>query len=968
MSNESFSHTLSEAEYADLQQRIAVLERQLQAQTAECHFFKALVEQSRDGIAVLDQQGAISYANATFAGRAVSDTPDFTAGVRAVLNNEQDCFSLEYSCGNQDDEHWFSGQVTRLTVAGEVYALLRQTEITAQKQSAGAMHESQALLQSIIDHVPAAIFVKSLEGRILLVNQLLANLFNLAVVDMVGRLTQEIFPPELVAAWHAEDQHILATGEVLSVEESNTPDDGARTYLITKFPIPDSSGTIFATGGIALDITERKQAEVALHQRVRELDALRATMNELSRELDLETLLHSIVARAVDLLDATNGELALFDPDQQLLRVQVSYRMDRDYTGTRLRIGEGVMGHAAATQQPLVLANYQEWSDALSLYANMPPQAVVAVPLSTGNQLVGAISIGTADIGRTFTPTDIELLQLFAQQATIAIQNARLFTEVQQLTTIDPLTGLHNRRYFFKVAQHEFERTRRYNQDLAIIMLDIDHFKRINDAYGHAVGDQVLRNVAQRCITLLRTTDIVGRYGGEEMVILLPNTGLDGAWQAAERLRTTLAQTEIPTSGRSLSITASFGVAACPPAQPTELATLIECADQALRAAKQRGKNLVVNWEAGLTLVETVTPTRRPSPSHQHSQALVRVASRVNSHLDLDTVLTTICQESANVLQVPIAVIQLYDPAPNHLSFVAAAGIPPGIAGQFIPTPRPTLDHLIERYGPIVVIPDVREYPQRINEPIHQRLDLRTLVIIPMWHGQALVGALNIATRGRERTFTAEELTLLQGLADQAAVAITNAQLYTDLVQAYDATLAGWSRALELRDQETEGHSRRVTALTVRLVDALGIDPADHDHIRRGALLHDIGKMGVPDTVLLKPGPLTAAEWELMRQHPVYAYELLAPIAFLAPALDIPYYHHERWDGSGYPYGLKASATPLAARIFAVVDVWDALCSDRPYRAAWSRAMARAYLREQAGILFDPDIVAIFLQLPEIIE
>lgn len=968
MSNEPYSHTLPEAEDVDLQQRITVLERQLHAQTAECRFFKALVEQSRDGIAVLDKHGTIIYANSTFGDFSVCDTSAFTAGFHAVLNHEQDCFSLEYSCCSQDDEHWFNGQVTRLTIAGELYALVTQTEITEQKQSTDIMRESWALLQSIIDHVPAAIFVKSLEGRILLVNQLLANLFKRSATDLIGRLTQEIFPPELVAAWHAEDQHILATGVALTVEERNAPEDGAQTYLITKFPIPDASGTFFATGGIAFDITERKRTEDALHQRVRELDALRATMNELSRELDLETLLHSIVARAVDLLNATNGELALFDPDQELLRIQVSYNMDQDYTGTRLHIGEGAMGHAAATQQPLVLANYQQWSEGMPLYTGMPPQAVVAVPLSAGSQLVGAISIGTAHVGHTFTPTDIELLQLFAHQATIAIQNARLFAEVQQLATIDPLTGLHNRRYFFKVAQHEFERTRRYNQDLAIIMLDIDHFKRINDAYGHTVGDQVLRSVAQCCVTLLRITDIVGRYGGEEIVILLPNTEVDGAWQAAERLRTSLAQMAISTGGRSLSITASFGVASCPPAQPTELVTLIECADQALRAAKQRGKNLVVNWEAGLTLVETVTSSPRPNPSQQHSQALVRVASRVNSHLDLDAVLMTICQESVNVLKVPVAVIQLYDPVHNHLSFVTAVGIPPGIAGQFIPTPRSNLDALIKRYGPVIVIPDVRQHPHRPNNTMHQQMDLRTLVIVPMWHGNNMVGALNIATRGSERTFTSEELTLLQGLADQTAIAITNAQLYTDLMRAYDDTLAGWSRALELRDQETEGHSQRVIVLTMRLVDVLGIDPADQDHIRRGALLHDIGKMGVPDAVLLKPGPLTAAEWELMRQHPVYAYELLAPIAFLTPALDIPYYHHERWDGSGYPHGLKANAIPLAARIFAVVDVWDALCSDRPYRAAWSRAMARAYLREQAGILFDPDIVAIFLQLPEVSE
>lgn len=183
------------------------------------------------------------------------------------------------------------------------------------------------------------------------------------------------------------------------------------------------------------------------------------------------------------------------------------------------------------------------------------------------------------------------------------------------------------------------------------------------------------------------------------------------------------------------------------------------------------------------------------------------------------------------------------------------------------------------------------------------------------------------------------------------------------LAQAYDETLAGWAKALELRDQETEGHSQRVTEMTVQLAEAMGFSEAELVHVRRGALLHDIGKMGIPDNILLKPGPLTEEEWQIMRQHPVYAYEMLSPIEYLKPALIIPCYHHERWDGSGYPRGLKGTEIPLAARIFAVVDVWDALTSDRPYRSAWSPAKAYAHICEQSGTSFDPQVVQMFRQL-----
>jgi HD-GYP domain-containing protein (c-di-GMP phosphodiesterase class II) len=210
----------------------------------------------------------------------------------------------------------------------------------------------------------------------------------------------------------------------------------------------------------------------------------------------------------------------------------------------------------------------------------------------------------------------------------------------------------------------------------------------------------------------------------------------------------------------------------------------------------------------------------------------------------------------------------------------------------------------------------------------------------------------------------------LQSLTVQAAIAIDNASLFDELQHsnaelnlAYDTTIEGWSRALDLRDEGTEGHTERVTEMTERLARALGVDESELVHIRRGALLHDMGKMGIPDSILLKRGALTNSEWEIMRRHPVYAHEMLSHIIYLKRSLDIPYCHHERWDGTGYPRGLKGEEIPLAARIFAVVDVWDATTSDRPYRAAWPQEKARAYILEESGKYFDPHIVKVFLSL-----
>ena len=215
-----------------------------------------------------------------------------------------------------------------------------------------------------------------------------------------------------------------------------------------------------------------------------------------------------------------------------------------------------------------------------------------------------------------------------------------------------------------------------------------------------------------------------------------------------------------------------------------------------------------------------------------------------------------------------------------------------------------------------------------------------------------------------------EWLNFLETLGRQAAIAIDNATLFDDLQhsqveleQAYNATIVGWSHALDLRDKETEDHTRRVTDITLKLASFMEVPRDKLVQIQRGAILHDIGKMGIPDYILHKRGALTEKEWEVMRQHPQYAFEMLAPISYLEPALDIPYYHHEKWDGSGYPHGLKGTQIPLAARIFAVADVYDALTSERPYRSAWPDKRAQNYIFAKANEHFDPGVVDCFRKM-----
>ncbi len=273
--------------------------------------------------------------------------------------------------------------------------------------------------------------------------------------------------------------------------------------------------------------------------------------------------------------------------------------------------------------------------------------------------------------------------------------------------------------------------------------------------------------------------------------------------------------------------------------------------------------------------------------------------------------------------------------------------------------------------GEIYLTEDIQQDPHvLILEEEQERLkNLRGGVSLPLRAQEKVIGVLHIRTVKR-RIFTETDIRLLIALVENAGNAIHRAMLFeqtlqhaNELTQAYDNTLAGWARALELRDEVTEGHTRRVTELTIRLARALGIPESEIIHIRRGALLHDIGKMGIPDSILHKPGAFTVHERIIMEQHTHYAYDMLSPISFLQAALDIPLCHHEHWDGNGYPRKLKGEQIPLPARIFTVIDVWDALTSDRPYRAAWTYEKTREYILERAGKQFDPRVVEAFFSL-----
>jgi diguanylate cyclase (GGDEF)-like protein/putative nucleotidyltransferase with HDIG domain len=383
----------------------------------------------------------------------------------------------------------------------------------------------------------------------------------------------------------------------------------------------------------------------------------------------------------------------------------------------------------------------------------------------------------------------------------------KLYIEVQQLSIKDPLTNLRNRRGFFEDAAPQVQSACDNQENLSALMVDIDNFKIVNDIYGHFVGDYVLKSVAEEIQKALRQSDLLGRFGGEEFIAILPDTTLETATIIAERVRSKVENHQVFIDGYQISITVSIGISHMQKANGS-LDTLLTQADQAMYAAKRAGRNQAITYQS------------------IHIQKL--------------------------------------------------------------------------RKG-LVIGPD----PSQIETQ----------------------------------------------------------QKTVDAARIYDETIEGWARALELRDKETEGHAQRVTEMAIELAKRFGIKDKELVNIRRGALLHDIGKIAIPDHILFKPGELSSEEWEVMKKHPVYAFELLSPITFLQDVIDIPYCHHEHWDGSGYPRGLKGEEIPMSARIFTIIDVWDALRTDRPYRQAWNPQQVCEYICEESGKLLDPSVINPFFEM-----
>jgi putative nucleotidyltransferase with HDIG domain len=583
----------------------------------------------------------------------------------------------------------------------------------------------------------------------------------------------------------------------------------------------------------------------------------------------------------------------------------------------------------------------------------------VYVPIQIGERTIGSIAVESEQLD-AFSDEDERLLKTLAAQSAIAFENARHYQEVVHAS--DRRTILHR-------ASREVVAA---GLDLEAVYLSINRAATElmkADVFTLALFDQAAREV--EAVFLMDSGE---RYPGLRLPL---GKGLS-SWvienRRSLRLRDYLKEkpVEFVPFGRRRT---SRSVLAVPMVSAGSVVGAISVQAYQPGHYDEEDESLLEMLAAYAgTAIENARLFDEIQKRLRNLSALHAIDTAIGASVDLRMTLSILLEHTAAELKIDAAAVLVLNPASRLLEYTATHGFKTRVAED-------TRLKMGESLAGQAAIRREFQGVANLRSDGHPPEDQASMQAVYRQEGFVAHYAIPLVAKGQVQgvleafhrsPFQANDdwIRFFDMLAGQAAIAIDNVRLFDDLQRsnlnltfAYDATIQGWSQALELRDRDTKGHTQRVTDLTVQLAQHMGVPESEMEHVRRGALLHDIGKMATPDAILHKPDELNAEEWEIMRQHPVHAHEMLSKVAYLRPALDIPHYHHEKWDGSGYPEGLKGEQIPLPARIFAVVDVWDALTSDRPYRSAWTDEEAMAYIKVQSGKHFDPKVVDAFFAL-----
>ena len=665
--------------------------------------------------------------------------------------------------------------------------------------------------------------------------------------------------------------------------------------------------------------------------------ALARAAKAVTASLDPETVLEALCTEVAGALEADIVNVYFGDAVEGLVAV-ASYGTDENFTGFRRSAGEGLCGRAVRTGRPAVSNAYQEEELAPhSTAALREVRSGLSVPLHRRGDVDGALSAGFLR-DRWVTDTDVEFLTAFAEIASIACRNAEEHADAQRAAMIDPLTGCLNHGAFQTLLREETARAERGGPELSLLLLDLQDFKTVNDVHGHPAGDTLLRSVGAALRAMMRPYDQVARYGGDEFAVLLPGTGQAEARLVAERIEAAIAEVRRP-DGRPLGV--NLGVAQWQPGEDGN--DVLDHADALLRGAKHDRARDSARPRASLAGLRSDRRARRLATAG-------RIGARLARLLDAARIAETLVAELQTALEAGhCRLVRLHDD--GFVSSVAMAGEPEGEDGHAWRAPQD--EGVIGR-----ALRERRAVLRSGRSDSVQPVELA----VPVTSGDELWGAIFVRAR-EARGFTTEDAEFTEVVADHLGAALHTADLYRRLDQAYLGTAEALAAALEAKDDYTADHARSIADLAVAVGRELDLDEEHLRDLRYGAIFHDIGKIAIPDAILNKPAPLTPEEFEIIKTHPIAGEQILAPVPFLARVRRIVRHDHERWDGTGYPDGLRGPQIPIGARIVFVVDAYHAMTSNRPYRAAMPAAEARAELERHAGTQFDPTVVAAFLRV-----
>ncbi len=984
-------------------------------------------------------------------------------------------------------DYFVKGKLNRLAEA--LRREIRDTKVRQhQRHAEQALRESEEQLRLLFERSRDAIFIIDRKtGQYLDANQSAESLTGRSI-EALRSLTVQSVTPESAAEWLRIAEYCdkpTALGNVNYLQ----PDDNIRTASMTMLPI--NAERIF---GIAHDITEQLQNETALKNRAQELEALYHTSLKINAQADLFSLLQTIVEQATNLVNASMGGLYLLRNDEKSLELVVAHNLPGEMLGARLKLGEGLSGRVAQSGEVMMVSDYKTWNGQADIYKDSPFRRVLGAPLKVKENVIGVINVTDDAKTGSYTPDQVRLVSLFADQAAIAVENARLLDNLQhelnerkqaeqslrstqtfldnvlravplgigvyniktrQMEFDNELNSVYsgsNRAKFNNLSDlelwamvHPDDRQRRVDfmqqlkslQDGEVREIEIRRknvnedwrwylhryyvFERdqtgeiqklltvIEDVTERKFAEQALQHQLKELISLHEiaragiqadsidglisfiTTEISASFYPENFGFLIldetlefltPHPSYRGIDVAIPRkvgvddcLSGEVVLTGKPirlgnvkTNPKYYEVTHSIQSELCVPIKVGEKILGVINTESSLENHFTENDERLLTTIAGQTgiAIERIRLFESERKRRQEAETLRQATAALSTSLDLDQVLESMLKSLKQVVPYDSAAVFLREGEFLYIRVVEGIEEAEELLSQSFPADDALFQEMALSSKP-VILADAQKDPR--FKMWGNTSYTRGWLSVPLIWRENIIGFITLDSRV-PAAYSQEEAALAQAFAHQAAAAIENARLFEglensllDLNQAYESTIEGWSRAMDLRDKETEGHTLRVTKMTVQLAEKMGITGKDLIHIRYGALLHDIGKLGVPDRILLKPDALTAEEWVIMRRHPVYAHQMLSGVEYLQPSLDIPYRHHERWDGSGYPGGLKGEEIPLSARLFAVVDVWDALTSDRPYRPAWTSQEALEYIIACSGKHFEPYVVEKFLEI-----